>query len=305
MNELHVVIGASGSIGNAIVRTLAAQNRPVRGVSRSGKAMVPSSVEMVGADATRLDDMRRALSGATVVYNATHPAVQDALLEAAAEKDVKLVLVNNLYMYDPAAGTMSETSPVVYGNREGGKFYDELAEQVIAAHKSGKIRAAVGRASDIYGRHVRHGYNRDLVYDPAFAGKAASILGSADVPHSFTYADDAGKAFVALGINNRADGEIWHLPSMEAVTQKHLLSLIYEEAGTELKMRVANAMIMTLMGMFSPEMRKMKREKLYQFTTPWCVDSRKFEMAFGRDVTPVEQAVKETVAWFRQHPDWR
>lgn len=304
MSELHVVLGASGSIGNAIIRELASHGKRVRGVNRSGKALVPNTVEMISGDASKLDDMRRALEGASAVYNATHPAKQDAVLEVASELGVKYVLVNNLYMYDPSQGPMSEKSPVVYTNREGGRFYDNLTKEALAAHGSGKLRVVVGRASDIYGKHVRHGYNRELIYAPAFAGGAASIVGAADVPHSFAYADDVAKAFVNLGTSDDVDGQIWHLPTMEPVTQANLLAMIYSHIDTQLKYRAANGFILTMLGLFNADMRKLKREKLYQFTTPWLVDSSKYERTFGRHVTEIEDAIKETVKWFRANSDW-
>ncbi len=49
-------------------------------------------------------------------------------------------------------------------------------------------------------------------------------------------------------------------------------------------------------------LRSLKREKVYQFTTPWLVDHSKYEAAFGLDVTPHADAAKQTVAWFKQHP---
>jgi hypothetical protein len=49
-------------------------------------------------------------------------------------------------------------------------------------------------------------------------------------------------------------------------------------------------------------MRTLKREKVYQFTTPWIIDHSKYEQAFGVNVTPHPEAVKETVAWYREHP---
>ena len=57
-NELHVVIGASGGTGSAIVRELVARGKRVRGVNRSGHADVPSVVEMLKADATDPSSMR-------------------------------------------------------------------------------------------------------------------------------------------------------------------------------------------------------------------------------------------------------
>ena len=49
-NELHVVFGASGNSGSAIIRELVRRKINVRGVNRSGKADVPEEVEMFKAD---------------------------------------------------------------------------------------------------------------------------------------------------------------------------------------------------------------------------------------------------------------
>lgn len=72
-DELHVVIGASGGTGSAIVRELVARGKRVRGVNRSGHANVPSVIEMVRADATNPDNIREVCQGATVVYNCVNP----------------------------------------------------------------------------------------------------------------------------------------------------------------------------------------------------------------------------------------
>ena len=43
-------------------------------------------------------------------------------------------------------------------------------------------------------------------------------------------------------------------------------------------------------------------EMLYEFEKPFILDSTKFEKTFGMKATPIEQAVRETVAYFRAHP---
>ncbi len=140
MTGVHVVFGASGGIGNAVVRELARQGATVRGVNRSGDALVPPGVQVTKADASNVDDVRRVMQGGDVVYQCLFPAVQDAIIEVAAETGAKLVVASNHYMYDPTHGPMSEDSPHSYGDRRAGKFYSEMASQTIAAHESGKIR---------------------------------------------------------------------------------------------------------------------------------------------------------------------
>ena len=304
MSEVHVVFGASGGIGNAVVRELVRQGQTVRGATRSGEALVPSGVEMNAADASDLDDVRRVMKGADVVYQCLFPAVQDAIIDVASDVGAKLVVANNLYMYDPKAGRMSESSPHAYGNREGGRFYADMGEQALSAHRSGKVRATVGQASDIYGPNVHHGIGSDQVFGPIRAGKPANFLGDLNMPHTYTYADDCGRALVTLGQRDEALGETWHIPSAEPITTQALFDLIFEELGAESKIRVANGLLLTGLSLFNPAMRRLKNEKVYQFTTPWLVDHSKYEQAFGVDVTAHTQAVRETVAWFTDHPEF-
>lgn len=302
MAPLHVVFGASGGIGNAVIRELARRGIPVRGINTSGKAIVPSGVEVVAGDATNIEDVRRALHGATVVYQCLFPAVQDAIIDVAGETGATLVVANNLYMYDPTQGPMCETSPHAYGQRTGGKFYADLGEQALAAHRAGRISATVGQASDIYGPNVRHGIGRDQVFDRIMTGKAANVLGDPDAIHTYTYADDCARALINLGQQTEAHGQTWHVPSAEPLTTRQLLSMIFEELALEPKIRAANGLPLTVMALFSKTMRSLKTEKVYQFTTPWLVDHSKYENAFGAETTPHTEAVKETVAWFQDHP---
>jgi len=42
---------------------------------------------------------------------------------------------------------------------------------------------------------------------------------------------------------------------------------------------------------------------MYEFENPFVIDSSKFEQTFGMQATPVREAIQETVAWYRSHPE--
>ena len=44
---------------------------------------------------------------------------------------------------------------------------------------------------------------------------------------------------------------------------------------------------------------------LYEFEKPFVVDSNKFERSFVIRATPIQEAVKTTVAWYKGHPQAR
>ena len=68
-SELHVVFGASGSIGSSAVDGLAKRGKRVRAVNRTGKAELPPSVEIIKGDASIPKSTHQACQGAGVVYH--------------------------------------------------------------------------------------------------------------------------------------------------------------------------------------------------------------------------------------------
>jgi hypothetical protein len=58
---------------------------------------------------------------------------------------------------------------------------------------------------------------------------------------------------------------------------------------------------MALGGLFIPEARE-SFEMMYEFELPFIADSNKFEKAFCMQATPIREAIKETVAWYKSHP---
>ena len=100
---------------------------------------------------------------------------------------------------------------------------------------------------------------------------------------------------------DEAFGQVWHIPSPAPLTQRQLAELVYKEAGQPVKVRGAGRLILSLLGLFNPNVREIV-EMLYEFEKPFILDSTKFEKTFGMKATPIEQAVRETVAYFKSHP---
>jgi nucleoside-diphosphate-sugar epimerase len=117
----HVVLGAAGGTGSAVVGELAACGLRVRAVTRAGTADVPEGIEQVAADVGTTEGARRACEGAAVIYHCAQPdyrqwrelfpPLTQAVLDGAADADAKLVFAGNLYMYGPPDGPMTEETP--------------------------------------------------------------------------------------------------------------------------------------------------------------------------------------------------
>ena len=306
--ELHVVFG-TGPVGLAVMDELVGKGKRVRMVNRSGRADVAEGVEIVGGDAADPTFTREASAGASVVYFALNPpydkwpelfpGLQAGVIEGAAAAGAKLIAVENLYMYGPTGGRqITEDLPFAPNTRKG-KVRAKMARELMEAHASGKVRVAVGRASDFFGPRVLASAAGKQVFGRAVGGKSAQLAGDPDQPHTYTYAPDIGRGLVILGEREEALSRAWHLPSPETVTTREFVEMIFEEVGEPVRVQAAPKILLRAMGLFNPPLRE-TIEMLYEFEEPFVVDHSAFERAFSMRATPLRLAIGQTVRWYRQ-----
>jgi nucleoside-diphosphate-sugar epimerase len=111
---------------------------------------------------------------------------------------------------------------------------------------------------------------------------------------------DIGSGLVVLGEREEALGQAWHLPSPETVTtREEFVRMIFEEVKNKpARVQAAPKVLLRALDIFNPPLRK-TIETLYEFEEPFVVDHSKFEPALGDHVTPLEEAIRDTVRWYR------
>ena len=307
MSELHVIFG-TGPLGKWTARELVKMGKTVRMVNRSGKAdRLSAEVEIVAGDAYDVVKNIAVTKGATAIYQCAQPhyyewvekfpRFQAAITEAAAKNGAKLIVGDNLYMYGDTHGQPIREDLPYQPHTKKGKVRAEMANAVMEAHRNGKIRAAIGRASNFFGPDDYVMTN--LIFRPALEGTTINQLGHTDQPHTFSYVPDFGKLLATLGTRDEALGQIWFTPSPAGVTQKELVQLMESELGHPVKVLVAGKMMLSLLGLFNKEMAETV-EMIYEWTGPFVMDSSKAEKAFGWKGTPLKLAVKETLEWCKE-----
>ena len=308
MGDLHVVLGSNGGTGSAVLSELASRGLPTRAVTRSGTGAGPAGVERFAADVTDPRSLAAALDGAAVVYQCAQPTytrwpqefpqMNRVVLEATGGVGAKLVFPDNLYMYTPGTSPMTEDSPTAAQGKKGATRV-RMADELLQAHRDGRLRVTIGRSSDYYGPNGIDSGLGERVFAYVLRGKKLGWLGSLDQPHSVSYLPDMARALVTLGTDDRADGEIWHLPSGPAPTGREFLTAVCEAAGKPVKIGALPPAMIAAVGIFNPIVREIK-ETTYQWTGPWVMDSAKFQATFGPVAeTPLAEAIGATVAWFR------
>ena len=313
MSVNHVVLG-TGAIGRAVMEELVQRGESVRMVNRSGRMdEVPAGVEVKAADLYDQAQVREVTRGAKVAYQASQPnyfewqekfpPLQKSIIDGLAGTGAKLVLVENLYMYGATNGTpMTEDMPHNARTRKG-RVRSEMSRAAFEAHQAGKLRVTAARGSDFFGPWGLPSSMGERAIYPLLHGKAAGLIGKVNIAHTHTFTKDFGRALVILGERSEADGQAWHVPNdMPQITQREMIEMIAAEMGVPPKFSAMGKLMMWMGGFFVPEAKE-QVEMMYEFDQPFIVDSSKFEKTFGMQATPLKEAVKETVAWYRSHPE--
>ena len=304
---LHVVFGA-GQVGRALAAHLGRLGLPVRSVSRSRPPTLADGVDWRVADVTDREAATDAAEGASVIYqclNASYtqwpklfPPLQRGVLTAAERTGALLVSLENVYGYGPTGGKpMTEDLPLLATTAKG-QTRAAMTRELLDAAQAGRVRIAIGRASDFFGPGVTESALGKQVFAKAVSGKRADFIGNPDLPHTYSYVPDIAAGLATLGTDARAADQVWHLPGPDTGTTRAILQLVATELGHPVGIRAVPKLLVRALGLVSPMMRGLA-EMSYEFDEPFILDTTKFRTTFGAGGTPLATAVAETVAWYR------
>jgi nucleoside-diphosphate-sugar epimerase len=266
-------------------------------------------VETIGGDATDVDFARDVAADADTVYfclNAPNyhrwaeefPPLQRAVVGAAKVAQAKLVVLENLYMYGPNAGPVSETTPINPTSSKS-RTRATMSAELLEAHQHGDIRVVIGRASDFIGPGVRDSAFGEFVFEPALGGKRAQTMGRPDTLHTYSYVPDVGRNLVLLGSHDDAYGRAWHLPNPVTRTTRQIIIDVYAATGTRRTSVTALKLpVLRAFGLFNRNVREL-RHTYYQFAAPFIVDDSAFRDTVGGYTTSWDEIVTTTVDWYR------
>jgi nucleoside-diphosphate-sugar epimerase len=301
-----VVFGCNGPVGVALMEELVHRGRQVRGVCRSGRSKAPPGAEIMAGDAADADAARRLSEGAEVVYacigipypqwRERWPPIVEGLLSAAEGR--RLVFADNLYAYGPVSRPLNEElPPTTFGRKP--VLRARMTFDMLAADRAGRTRVAIVRASDFYGPRVRNALLGERVFPAALEGRRAQLLGDIDQPHAYTYAPDFSRALARLGSDEKALGQIWHVPNAPARTTREIVEAIYRLAGTQPRISVMPSWMIHGLALVSPLMRELK-EMEFQRDRPYLVEDRRARETFGLTHTGLDEGLAATLEWYRQ-----
>jgi nucleoside-diphosphate-sugar epimerase len=308
VGPVHLIFG-TGPAACWTARALRDRGVAVRAVNRSGRrpGAMPADVTVAAVDATDPSQAVAAALGAAVVYQAAgpaygdwarhFPALQANVVDAARRAGAAYVSLENLYMLD-ATVTMTETSRV--GPRsDKGALRQAMHEDLMAHHRRGDLRVVTLRASDYFGPGVLNSGMGRMVFGPLVRGRAARVMVRADVPHSFAFIEDVGRALATVGCSEDPQvwGRVWLAPHADAVTQAWMVDTASRLIGRPGRLSVLKPWMLRLAGYFDADARA-SIEMQYQWAAPFVVDARLSQQVLGLTPTPLETALRRTIDWY-------
>ncbi|MDK8174105.1 NAD-dependent epimerase/dehydratase family protein [Curtobacterium citreum] len=305
MSRHHVVVGA-GPVGRHVAAHLADRGEEVVVVTRSGRDTGQPGVRHEALDASDARALTRVTEGAAALYNCANPGdytqwervwppLADALLTTAERTGAVYGITGNLYPYGPVDGPMHEDLPDAATDHKG-VLRARMWADARAAHEAGRLRAVEVRGSDYVGPGIGENGHVTRVLPGALQGKAVTVIGRTDRPHTYTDVQDVARTLVAAVDDPSSHGRTWNVPSNPPRTQEQALTDVLHAAGRPpVPVRGLPMGLVRAIGLVTPLMRELAQLG-YQWTAPYVLDDRQARAHFGIEPTPWDEVCRRTLS---------
>ncbi len=304
-SDIHVVLGA-GQIGSLLAQRLLALGHRVRQVRRGPAGAPAPGLEWWSGDLSDAAFAAEAMAGASVAYQCVCPPYHRwpqelpqlvrGTVEGAARSGAKLVVLDNLYAYGKPAGPIDEETRQNPCSKKG-ELRARLADEMLAAHRSGDARIVLGRASDFFGPGITlASIFGERYYRRVLAGKAGETFGDGSMPHTYSYGPDVAEGLRLLGTRDDVLGKVWLLPASVSESTAASLEHMARALGVRTSVSKVPTFVLRALGLFVPAMAEMV-EMVYQWEVPYVVSDARFSRTFGVAATPAARAFHDTASW--------
>jgi len=305
----HTILGAGGSIGNALTYELLRSKESVRLVSRSNYSI--TGAESFKADISSYEETLNSVKGSDIVYllagipydrkiwTEFWPKIMKNAIDACKNVGAKLIFFDNVYMYGKVEGKMTEESPY-FPNSIKGEIRATIANMLTVEMRHNNLQAIIARSADFYGPYAS---NTSVLYflaiDKMMKNKKAQWLVDDTKIHSYTYTLDCAKALNLLWNKKECYQQVWHLPTCnQAITGKEYIQLIAKELEVEPNYMVLKKWMLILAGLFDKTVFE-SFEMIYQNEYDYEFNSTKFNQYFNFKPTSYEAGIHETIEFFK------
>jgi len=307
----HTILGAGGSIGNALTYELLKTKEPVRLVSRSNFSI--SGTESFKADIISYEETLKSVKDSDVVYlcagllydtkvwGELWPKIIQNAIDACKSVGSKLIFFDNVYMYGRVKGKMTEATPYNPCSKKG-EIRAQIATLLEDEIKKKNITASIARAADLYGPYAnRSSMPYILIFDKFMHNKSAQWMADIHKTHSFSHTTDCAKGLLLLAKTEESFNQVWHLPTYNpAPDGKTFIELVAKEMGVVPKYMVLKKWMVYMAGFFDHTISELY-EMLYQNELDYFFDSTKFNDFFKYKPLNYSEGIHETIEFINRN----
>lgn len=308
-NYLNVVLGGTKNVGYFIVKELRNRNLPVRIVARNPI----DDQDFLAADMSNYEDILSALKDAKAVYVCSSflyttktwqkewPKFAKNLIEIAANRSIKIVYLDNTYLYGPPPlknpiNEQHEQNP----SSKKGIIRKDVTKLLIEANKDKKIDLVIGRSANFVSPKFKTGLLYFSFLEKMLIGKNPDYLGNVDAQQAFSFVPDVARALVELGESDFHQGEVFHLPVLDPMTPNQIIELYNKELESNFIIKPLSLVMHKFLGLFSPLLKELI-ETRYQTDNTYILDDSKFKKTFPNySPTETKKAYVQVVKSFAQ-----
>ncbi|MEH6931572.1 SDR family NAD(P)-dependent oxidoreductase [Bacillus sp. JJ783] len=306
-----LVLGASGSMGYAIVKELCSRGIHVVAFARNKEKLEilfsgEENVKVVAGDVFIQEDIMEAAKGVDIIFHAVNipysdwekkqPKLLKNILEVARYYDSKLGIVDNIYAY----GRQGEEPVVEEVKKAPHTKKGKIRLQLEMMAKQARVQMFIAHFPDFYGPNaestlVHHTLNGVL------ANKLSSFVGDKKIAREYIFTPDGAKAMIELALRDEAYGQNWNIPGYGVITGEEMIQHIQELTGyTKPVITVKKGMI-NLIGLFDKQMKEFV-EMLYLIENPVVLSGEKYERYIGVvPRTSYYEGLKRTIVHIKEN----
>ncbi|NIJ42531.1 nucleoside-diphosphate-sugar epimerase [Parvibaculum indicum] len=306
-----LIIGATGGIGGAVTRALAARGWTIRALNRKPEAAARTHaalgpVEWVKGDAMNPADVIRAAEGVSLIFHGANPPgyrnwkglalpMLESTIAAAKASGAMIAFPGTVYNFGPDAGVfVNEEAPQNPKTRKGG-IRVEMENRLRETAQEG-TQVLILRAGDFLGGLSANNWFAAAIVKPGRKLRRVVYPGVPQVGHDWAYLPDLADTFAQLVERRDELGafERFHFEGYWFRRGIELAEATCRAAGNEkLPIRRFPWWLIRLASPFVETFREML-EMHYLWRKPLHLDNAKLVAFLGEEPrTPVEIALRD------------
>ncbi|NTG46535.1 NAD(P)H-binding protein [Agrobacterium rhizogenes] len=304
-----LVLGATGGIGGAVARGLAARGWRIRALNRNAAeaARRESGFDWIQGDAMQASDVLKAAQGVDVIVHAVNPPgyrnwgqlvlpMLDSTIAAARAVGARIVLPGTVYNFGPdVLPDVTEDSPQRPRTRKGAIRVEMERRLKVAAENGTPV--IIVRAGDFFGEHAGNSWLAQGIVKAGKPVTSVSYPGRAGIGHQWAYLPDVAETMIRL--IEKGDAlpafAVYHMRGHWDGDGRQMIGAIERVVGHRVKVKAFPWWVLPLAAPFVPLMKEL-REMRYLWSVPLQMRNDRLLAVLGEEPhTPIDAAIKASL----------